>query len=98
MRQGKGPPGGVGLKFCIYPRTFLGPSGYVGNHDAPGRRKCRICRQPKINQALDTIAHVAFEPGVDPEYALAFIKKVADDALSRTEDGEQVSSRAFTNS
>ncbi|HET7681395.1 MAG TPA: hypothetical protein VFK79_14830 [Xanthobacteraceae bacterium] len=51
-----------------------------------------------INQALDTIAHVAFEPGVDPKHALAIIKKVADDALSRTEAGEQVPSRAFTNS
>ena len=51
-----------------------------------------------INQALDTIAHVAFEPGVDPKHALAIIKKVADDALSRSEDGEQVSPRAFTDS
>ena len=51
-----------------------------------------------MNQALDTIAHVAFEPGVDPEHALAIIKKVADDALSRTQAGEHVSSRAFTNS
>jgi hypothetical protein len=45
-----------------------------------------------INQALDTIAYVAFEPGVDPKHALAIIKKVADDALSRTEAGEQVPS------
>ncbi len=49
-----------------------------------------------INQALDTIAYVAFEPGVDPKHALAIIKKVADDALSRTEVGEQVSPRAFS--
>ena len=51
-----------------------------------------------INQALDTIAHVAFEPGVDPEHALAIIKQVADDALSRSQAGEHVSSRAFANS
>ena len=50
-----------------------------------------------INQALDTIAHVAFEPGVDPKHALAIIKKVADEALSRTEVGEQGSPRASTN-
>ena len=43
-----------------------------------------------MNQALDTIAHVAFEPGVDPKHALVLIKKVADDALARTEAGEQV--------
>ena len=49
-----------------------------------------------INQALDTIAYVAFEPGVDPKHALAIIKKVADDALSRTEVGEQVSSPSIT--
>jgi len=51
-----------------------------------------------MNQALDTIAHVAFEPGVDPKHALVIIKKVADDALSRTQAGEQISPRAFTNS
>lgn len=51
-----------------------------------------------MNQALDTIAYVAFEPGVDPKHALAIIKKVADEALSHTEDGEQVPPRAFTNS
>ena len=51
-----------------------------------------------MNQALDTIAHLAFEPGVDPEQALVIIKKVADDALSRTQAGEQISPRAFTNS
>ena len=51
-----------------------------------------------MNQALDTIAHVAFEPGVDPEHALAIIKQVADDALSRSQADEHVSSRAFTNS
>jgi hypothetical protein len=52
----------------------------------------------KINQALDTIAYVAFEPGVDPKYALAIIKKVADDALSRTDDDEQGPQRAFADS
>ena len=51
-----------------------------------------------INQALDTIAHVAFEPGVDPKHALAIIKKVADDALSGTQAGEHVPIRAFANS
>jgi hypothetical protein len=49
-----------------------------------------------INQALDTIAYVAFEPGVDPKHALAIIKKVADDALSRTDVGEHVSSPSIT--
>ena len=48
-----------------------------------------------MNQALDTIAHVAFEPGVDPEQALAIIKKVADDALSRAQAGEHASSRSI---
>jgi hypothetical protein len=42
-----------------------------------------------MDQALDMIAHVAFESGVDPKHALAIIKKVADEALSRPEAGEQ---------
>jgi hypothetical protein len=49
-----------------------------------------------IHQALDTIAHVAFEPGVDPKHALTIIKKVADDALARTQAGEHVSSPSIT--
>jgi len=48
-----------------------------------------------MDQALDMIAHVAFESGVDPQHALAIIKKVADEALSRPEAGEQVSLRSI---